>query len=581
MLQLLPDNWTLDISPAFSRRETDDGFTVFERLGMEIWVVVYSEQPFDPDEAVQLFLNWEDPTKSDFPFRTPSDTIAGRAFLTKEEDYWTLTAVAASYGRLVQLDFRFQEQGQVDSAIAIWHSLQHSVPAWVEMCGHAKPPLAQLRDAIEQGTNIHEALEGIQERGQASEAAAVLLEALKSESPTVRQSACDAIGLIGDRADEVMSALRTQLGDEVVEVRARAADALLDLGEPPEAVVPSMIEGLQKHEKPMLKGEDRIHVGVPDRYHAARILRSVGEAARPARDVLLKHQMDESGDVRLRVAEALLNVGEPKSDVLPPLLDGLHSPDLSERERMRFVKPLLNHGVSRDEMLPLLIRTLTKTSDNCARGQALKLLGSFGAAARSAADAIERAIIQESDEWGIKVPAAQALMRIGTKHEVARPIVFAQLARLRGHHGKAELIDDLARAASLKEDEIACISQELDADESVVRYAAAFALAKNGTELDRALPILIEALNDPNDRTRWDAIVALGKIGSTAERAVNRLVRLVREEKRREVRLAGIWAIGQIGTHSDEVKPLLLKMSESADEEEQQIIDDAVRRLGS
>ncbi len=384
--QQVYDDWTLDLDPAFSREDTDDGFIVFSKPGLEIRAVVYCEQPFDSEKAVRSYLAWRNPAESDVSFRSNVEGISGRAFLTSKTEGGRFLAVAASLGRIIELDFRFQEKSAVDTAVSIWYTLQHSPPPWVNQCGHAEPPLSGLREALERGTNIEAVIVDVLNRKQTAAATAVLLESIKSESATVRQASCDAFAILDDATAEVTDALRERLKDDVIQVRASAAEALLDLGAPPESVVPSLIEGLQKREAPLPTGEDRIqgvcgYLCVPDRYHAARILSSIGKAARPAKDALLEHQQDESGDVRLRVAEALLNLGEPLENILPHLRDGLHNPDLSNRERMRIATALLEHGESHNDVLPKVIEVLDNTTDDPARIEALEVLANLGVAA--------------------------------------------------------------------------------------------------------------------------------------------------------------------------------------------------------
>ncbi|WP_197995082.1 HEAT repeat domain-containing protein [Gimesia panareensis] len=403
MQQQLHDEWTLDLAPVFSRVEREDGFIVFSKPDLEIWAVVYCEQPFDSEAAVRSYLAWRNPDESDVSFRPNSEGISGRAFLTSTTEGERFLAVAASLGRIIELDFRFQDKSAVETAVSIWHTLQHSPPAWVKQCSHVEPPLSGLREALERGTNIEAAIDDVLDREQTATATAVLLESVRCESATVRQASCDAFAILDDATEEVTDALRERLKDDVIQVRASAAEALLDLGAPAESVVPSLIEGLQKREAPLPIGEDRIqgvcgYLCVPDRYHAARILSAVGEAARPARDALLEHQLDESGDVRLQVAEALLNLGEPLENVLPPLRDGLHNPDLSHRERMRIAQSLLEHGESHNDVLPTVIEVLGKTTDDSARVEALEVLGQIGHSNRELIEAFLIELSSDADE---------------------------------------------------------------------------------------------------------------------------------------------------------------------------------------
>ncbi|MCA9005963.1 MAG: HEAT repeat domain-containing protein [Planctomycetaceae bacterium] len=585
MQQQVYNDWTLDLDPDFSCEETEDGFIVFSKPGLEIWAVVYCEQPFDSETAVRSYLAWRKPDESDVSFRPNSEGISGRAFLTSTMEDGRFLAVAASLGRIIELEFRFQDKSAVDTAVTIWHSLQYSPPAWVKQCGHAEPPLSGLREALERGTNIEAAIDDVLDRKQTAAATAVLLESIKSESATVRQASCDAFAILDDATAEVTDALRERLKDDVIQVRAWAAEALLDLGAPPESVVTSLIEGLQKQEAPLPTGEDRIqgvcgYLCVPDRYHAARILSAVGEATLPARNALLEHQLDESGDVRLQVAEALLNLGEPLENVLPPLRDGLHNPDLSHRERMRIAQSLLEHGESHNDVLPTVIEVLGKATDDSARVEALDVLGSLGAAAQSAADSIENAIQNHSEQWGIKIPAAQALMRMGVKQQLAYPILFDALDEQLAPYWTSEIIIDLGRCLSPDHSGLERISRELTSQDVEVRCAAAFVLAHYVTDVDHCLSIITEALNDSDDETRWSALMFLDRLGPIANSTTERVMQVAQHDQEETVRLAAIGALGQIGHSKRElIEAFLAELSSDADEETGHSIQNTLKRL--
>ena len=585
MRQQLSGDWTLDLEPTFSRQETDDGFIVFRKPGLEFWAVVYAEQPFSAEEAIQSYLVLRNIDESEFKFRPNSDGIAGCAFLSSETEGWKLLAVAASLGRIVQLDFHFKDKSNVETAIAIWRSLQHSPPVWVRKCSQAEPPLAGLREALERGIHMEDAIEEVICHQQIAEAKAVLLESLKSESSSVRRESCEALRLLGEVTEEVMDALQERLEDGVVQVRAWAAETLMDLGEPSESVVPFMIDGLQTKEDTLPKGEDRIQgmcrsLSVPDRYHAARILNLIGEAAQPAKAVLLEHQMDESGGVRLEVAEALLNLGEPLENILPALRDGLHNPNFSERERMWFAIPLLNHGELHHTILPGVVDVLDNSKDNTARVEALEVLTVMGIAAQSAADTIVNAIRDESEEWGIKVPAAQTLMKIGMKQELAYPILLDALNLELDPDERVEIITDLASLNSPGDDILERVSKELGAEERKVQCAAAFMLALNSTEVERSLAVLTEALDDPDDNTRWFSIVSFGQLGSLGTLKIDRLIQIARNDELQAVRLAAIWTLGQVGRSRKQlVETFLIEVSSDADENTNIIIQSALKHL--
>jgi HEAT repeat protein len=67
------------------------------------------------------------------------------------------------------------------------------------------------------------------------------------------------------------------------------------------------------------------------------------------------------------------------------------------------------------------------------------------------------------------------------------------------------------------------------------RNAAAYEIAGMGPEAVRAVPALIEALDDPSAAVRYPVTVALGEIGPGAKAAVPRLQQMIEEEINDEI----------------------------------------------
>lgn len=587
----LPDHWTLELDAEWTRKDHQDGFIQFKSRRLEIWAVVYCEQPWDSEVAVRSFLSERDCCADESPiaFRLNSDGIAGSARLYHGSEGWSLLAVAAHLGRLVKLDFRLETKACLEAAVTIWHSLRHAPPAWVEQCARAEPPLASLREALGFGRNVRKAIREAVERQQAPEVIAVLLESSRSDVVHVRVASCDGFASLSDASPPVMSALRAMLADTSTEVRAWAADALLELGEPPESTVMPLVEALKSPEPPLPKGADRIRgacsfLAVPDRYHAARVLKSLGESARPAREALLEHLWDESGCVRLRVVEALLNIGEPLETVMPSLRDGLTNPDLADRERIGFAQPLVEQGESLDAVLPSVIRLLGDTTDFTAKSEALEVLGDWGAAASSAADCIEQVLRREaeSEDGGEQLSAALALVRIGMRVELAWPVLLAELEGEPDSRLRVEIIEALGRLNSPDFPIRERLLVELAGQDVGARRAAAFALARHALVGEQSLAILRDALDAPKARTRWNAAVALGDLGPAAAATTDRLFQVARDDPSRSVRLAAIWSLGNVGLADQRrTEEFLAALAPGADEETAGMIRETLEHLSN
>src|SRR5919201_6432784 len=76
---------------------------------------------------------------------------------------------------------------------------------------------------------------------------------------------------------------------------------------------------------------------------------------------------------------------------------------------------------------------------------------------------------------------------------------------------------------------------ELKAPAPQPRNAAAYEIAGMGPEAVRAVPALIEALDDPSPAVRFPVTVALGEIGPGAKAAVPRLQQMEEEEINDEI----------------------------------------------
>ncbi|MEX1097626.1 MAG: HEAT repeat domain-containing protein [Planctomycetales bacterium] len=533
-------HWTIDLDPQFARRDHEDGYIIFDRPGVSIWSVVYGGQPFDPDEAVRSYLDTGG-RDMDLSFPQRETGLAGRGGLRQERDRWALETVTAGWGRLARIGFFFKDRGRLDEALGIWHSLQYSPPRWVRLCGAAVPPLVRLREVIEQGfIGVEEAVQEIRERGQVDAAAEILLAVLQDGPSHLRRNACHVLMVLGDASPEIRAALFSCLNDDDdVETQAWAADALLRIGEPTAKIVPAMMEGLRHREDSLPDGEQRIqgacaHLSVPARYHAARILADMGKSARPALDELRSHQWDESGGVRVCVAEALMNLNEPVESVLPPLLQGLNDERMAERERARFVPLLLELGVPADDVVPPVTRILLESTDYTAKVEALDVLAKLGTSAKSAETAIENMIQEDDrDEAGIQLDAARTLLRIGGRADVARPILLAALDSLEEceqFDSKAACLKELVCGPALDSPSLERIARELDHDHRSIRIAAAAVLARNGCHLDRCIATLVGMLGHDDPRTRWEAIVGLGIAGTNAASAADALSRAIETE---------------------------------------------------
>jgi HEAT repeat protein len=217
--------------------------------------------------------------------------------------------------------------------------------------------LESLRDETDPRVRVA-AANAMQKIGLTPEELPILVTALRDPSADVRDAVATALK---DRMGQVRTLIEPDLQDSAVEIRKRATEALGPLGH----VAPGEI-------LPILRGslEDREAVV---RVAAVRALREIGDLANGALREALKH---DEPDVRAAAAEAIAIVS-PRTAV-SGLVD------------------------------------LLGDSDASVRASAVRALGSLGAEARNAADALQK-IAQNDASADVRALAARALDAIGAR----------------------------------------------------------------------------------------------------------------------------------------------------------------------
>lgn len=148
--------------------------------------------------------------------------------------------------------------------------------------------------------------------------------------------------------------------------------------------------------------------------------------------------------------------------------------------------------------------------------------------------------------------AIQALGRFGPAAVETLPILFSDLAN---PETEANLRLALLEAVSQigREDSrvigalVRIVQGQQPSITAEVRIAAIEALGMAGGGSGPAVPSLIGTLNDPDDATRFAAVVTLGKLGSAAEVAQLALYERLLVETQEPIREAVITALGQLG----------------------------------
>lgn len=343
-----------------------------------------------------------------------------------------------------------------------------------------------------------------QNTGWSGEDAPVALRGLSDKNPAVRREAAAVLARMGQGSwvKTALPTLTAALKDPDVEVRRLAADLLGRLSSPESTVVvPALCAAL--------KDSDSIV-----RRNAAAALRGFGtKGAEPALIAALK---DPDPGVRLQAAYTLGHIGAlgPVRVVIKDA-NGAFRNDGADSAEAKAVVPALC--------------SVLKSADPVFRVEAADALASMRADAKVAVPALANAL-KDSDVV-VRRHAARALENIGPDAKDALPAVIAALK---------------------------------DSDAGV-RYSCLSALQKMYCEtktvvtmrcdVKTVVPVLIEALRDPNIQMRTSAAIALGNIGPEAAAATPTLQHVQLNDSDEMVRWDAGVALGKI--HVDSVSYLL------------------------
>jgi HEAT repeat protein len=311
------------------------------------------------------------------------------------------------------------------------------------------------------------------------------------------------------------------------------------------------------------------------RYAANYAVTRIGPPAKAAADVLKGNLADADSFLVATSAWALARVSDEEETVdlaIGKLIGSLK--DKNQRTRVIAAKALVELKPNPDKVAPALAEAL-HDADAEVMANVVEALAAHGEVI------LPRAITALENEK-LRIPAMHLLQRLGPKAKSAVPALVSVLKTDRREEVRQEVIHALhAIGAGSAESLTALIS--LLGDESIdVRKAATYALGKMGAAakdalapiranadqaelrpismwamvliapqdqeiLDKAVPLLSEALKREESVVRFEAAQALGVAGARAKSVLPALEAAVRDEADMHVRRAMEEAIKKIG----------------------------------
>ncbi|MHC0066393.1 HEAT repeat domain-containing protein [Nostoc sp. UIC 10890] len=374
--------------------------------------------------------------------------------------------------------------------------------------------------------------------GEQQEVLAELLVLLKDESQSVRSSAAQVLGKLGNASPQVVEALLALLKDENENMRYFAAEVLGKLGNAPPQVVEALLALLK----------DKSHIV---RYFAAQVLGKLGNASPQVVEALLALLKDKNQIVRYSAAEALPNLGNALPQVVEALLALLK--DETDDVRNSAASALGQLGNASPQVVEALLALLKDETDDV-RNSAASALGRLGNASPQVVEALLALLKDETDD--VRNSAASALGKLGN---ASPQVVEALLALLKDetddvHNSAASALGKLGNASPQVVEALLGLLKD---ESEIVRYSAVDALGKLGNASPQVVEALLGLLKDESEIVRYSAVDALGKLGNASPQVVEALLGLLKDESE-IVRISAASALGKLDNTSPQVVEALL-----------------------
>ena len=210
--------------------------------------------------------------------------------------------------------------------------------------------------------------------------------------------------------------------------------------------------------------------------------------------------------------------------------------------RLRTIELLGTIGPASESLLPELVAIL-RTGSAQERELTARSLGAIGPSAGTAVPDLVSAMKSNRIPLGIAVPA---LISVGHAPVEAVPLLIAQLRMNTNSFGRVDFGELLGLIGPAAAPAVPVLIDALQDPESRTRARLAFALGQIGPNASSAVPALTTALDDEWWYVRENAAIALGKLKSNAVTAIPVLARLAQGDRNKDVRNAALEAIKSI-----------------------------------
>jgi len=365
------------------------------------------------------------------------------------------------------------------------------------------------------------------------EAVPFLIEVLKDKKTAYW--AALALNQIGPDAQEAVPALTELLGDKRPEVRREAILTLAEIGKPAAPAVGELVKAMddeldrmpavyalgrigvpagdgEKKIREYVNGSDKI-LSVVSIWTLARMHPEDKQLARDATEQLFEGLKSDDPSVRKASAKALAEL-RPGPEITLPIMEKAFA-NADERVIHGALDSLAGMGPAG---IPRLIDALKYES---VRPYVIYMIGQHGPAAYPAVDALVKLIDDKNPD--VQHEALIALAKIGPAAKTAVPALIKTLEQNEGSVCCASVYA-LGSIGPEAKEATAAIAKNLDSDDETLALLSAWSLAniqpQDAKAAEKAVPILIGGLANPDVKFRRGAAEALKKFGPLAKSAV-------------------------------------------------------------
>ena len=226
--------------------------------------------------------------------------------------------------------------------------------------------------------------------------------------------------------------------------------------------------------------------------------------------------------------------------------------------------------------VPVLVKELKEGSR---RGQifAAHVLGNLAVKGNTAIPGLIDAVLHEHGD--VAGQASREFYRLGARGRVAVPRLVETLRdKGKGRNIRLQAMQALGSLGSYAKEAVPTLMEATQDEDQRISFRAILVLTTIGSPPKDAVPRFIDIVSDKESDLRSSAIYALGNIGPGASDAVPALIDVL-GEKDSSLRWRTIEALGQIGPAAKDAVPALRQALPDADKKLRNQIDEALKAI--